>query len=89
MGGFIMRTNLLKLISVILISLFTITAIGKTVHITVLHTNDFHSHIDPFDKGSAQNAGEGGMAKRSALIKKIRSESENVLLFDAGDMGLL
>ena len=86
MGGFIMRTNLLKLISVILISLFTITAIGKTVHITVLHTNDFHSHIDPFDKGSAQNAGEGGMAKRSALIKKIRSESENVLLFDAGDM---
>ena len=86
MGGFIMRTNLLKLISVILISLFTITAIGKTVHITVLHTNDFHSHIDPFDKGSAQNAGEGGMAKRSALIKKIRSESENVLLFDSGDM---
>ena len=56
------------------------------VHITILHTNDFHSHIDPFDKESPRNAGEGGMAKRAALIAKIRSGSEHVLLFDAGDI---
>ncbi|HEY3389652.1 MAG TPA: metallophosphatase [Prolixibacteraceae bacterium] len=54
--------------------------------ITILHTNDFHSHIDPFGKDVPRNAGEGGMAKRAALIKKIRSESRHVLLFDAGDI---
>jgi len=54
--------------------------------LTILHTNDFHSHIDPFGHDVPRNAGEGGMAKRAALIKKIRSESKNVLLFDAGDI---
>jgi len=54
--------------------------------LTILHTNDFHSHIDPFGNDVPRNAGEGGMAKRAALIKKIRSESKNVLLFDAGDI---
>ena len=54
--------------------------------LTILHTNDFHSHIDPFGHDMPRNAGEGGMAKRAALIKKIRSESKNVLLFDAGDI---
>jgi 5'-nucleotidase len=56
------------------------------VHITILHTNDFHSHIDPFDKAAPRNPGEGGMARRAALIAKIRSESDHVLLFDAGDI---
>ncbi len=54
--------------------------------LTILHTNDFHSHIDPFGNDAPRNAGEGGMAKRAALIKKIRSESRHVLLFDAGDI---
>ena len=59
---------------------------NNPVHITILHTNDFHSHIDPFGNDAPRNAGEGGMAKRAALIAKIRSESEHVLLFDAGDI---
>jgi len=65
-----------------------LSVIGKNspVHLTILHTNDFHSHIDPFGNDSPRNAGEGGMAKRAALISRIRSESEHVLLFDAGDI---
>lgn len=59
---------------------------NDTVHLTILHTNDFHSHIDPFDKAAPRNGGEGGMARRAALIAKIRSESDHVLLFDAGDI---
>jgi 5'-nucleotidase len=55
-------------------------------HLTILHTNDFHSHVDPFGNDVPRNAGEGGMARRGALIKKIRSESKHVLLFDAGDI---
>jgi len=58
----------------------------NAIKLTILHTNDFHSHIDPFDKDAPRNAGEGGMARRAALIKKIRSESAHVLLFDAGDI---
>jgi 5'-nucleotidase len=54
--------------------------------ITILHTNDFHSHIDPFPADAPRNAGEGGMAKRASLISKIMSEEKNVLLFDAGDI---
>ena len=30
------------------------------IQLTILHTNDFHSHIDPFPKDAARNAGEGG-----------------------------
>lgn len=54
--------------------------------ITILHTNDFHSQIEPFPSDAARNAGEGGISKRAALIEKIRSEEQNVLLFDAGDI---
>lgn len=56
------------------------------IQLTILHTNDFHSHIDPFPKDAGRNAGEGGMAKRAAMIQQIRSEQKNVLVFDAGDI---
>lgn len=64
----------------------SVFAADDLVHLTILHTNDFHSHIDPFGNDVPRNAGEGGMARRAALISKIRSESEHVLLFDAGDI---
>ena len=50
------------------------------IQLTILHTNDFHSHIDPFPKDAARNAGEGGMAKRAAMIQQIRGEQKNVLV---------
>jgi 5'-nucleotidase len=56
------------------------------IQLTILHTNDFHSHMDPFPKDAARNAGEGGMAKRAAMIQQIRAEQKNVLVFDAGDI---
>jgi 5'-nucleotidase len=54
--------------------------------ITILHTNDVHSHLDPMPKNDPRNAGRGGVINRAKLISKIRSEAENVLLFDAGDV---
>ena len=56
----------------------------KNISITILHTNDMHSHIHPFKSG--RNKGKGGVAARASLIKKIRDENEHVLLFDAGDI---
>jgi 5'-nucleotidase len=63
-------------------------ALAKTdlVKITILHTNDVHSHIDPFPDNDPKYAGLGGVARRAAVIKKIRSEEKNVLLLDAGDI---
>lgn len=55
-------------------------------HITILHTNDVHSRIEPFPEGGGRNSGKGGAARRATLIKDIREDVEHVLLLDAGDI---
>ena len=54
--------------------------------ITILHTNDTHSHIDPFPADHPKNPNMGGAARRAAIIDSIRKEEKNVLLLDAGDI---
>ncbi|RZJ68587.1 MAG: bifunctional metallophosphatase/5'-nucleotidase [Flavobacterium sp.] len=54
--------------------------------ITILHTNDVHSHIDPFEINDPKYPNMGGAARRATLIDKIRKENDNVLLLDAGDI---
>jgi len=54
------------------------------VKITILHTNDMHSHIHPFESG--RNKGLGGMAQRAGLIESIRTQEDHVLLLDSGDI---
>jgi 5'-nucleotidase len=58
----------------------------EMVKITILHTNDVHSRVDPFPMDGSRNQGLGGAAKRATLIKKIREQEKNVLLLDAGDI---
>ena len=62
--------------------------IGETQarKLTILHTNDVHSRLDPFPADAGSNAGRGGVAARAALIRRIRSEEEQILLVDAGDI---
>ncbi len=59
------------------------TSAFETV-ITILHTNDTHSQIDPLPDND-RNAGKGGVARRATLVKRIRKENPNTLLVDAGD----
>lgn len=54
--------------------------------ITILHTNDTHSRIDPFPADDPKYAGLGGVARRMTLVENIRAEEEQVLLLDAGDV---
>jgi 5'-nucleotidase len=63
--------------------LFT-TSAAETV-ITILHTNDTHSQIDPLPAND-RNAGKGGVARRATLVKRIKKENPNTLLVDAGDV---
>ena len=58
----------------------------KVKQITILHTNDVHSHIDPFGPNDGRNANKGGIARRATLIQRLRQENPNTLLLDAGDI---
>src|SRR5512135_3180564 len=51
---------------------------AKTFALTVMHTNDEHSHHDL--EGAA-----GGVAREMTVVKQIRAEAKNSLLLDAGD----
>jgi 5'-nucleotidase len=54
--------------------------------LTILHTNDVHSRLDPFPMDGSKYQGMGGVVAREKLIRNIRSEEEQVLLLDAGDI---
>jgi len=58
----------------------------ETTKITILHTNDVHSHIDAFGPEDLEKANKGGVARRASLIESIRQENPNTLLLDAGDI---
>ncbi|WP_304137332.1 bifunctional metallophosphatase/5'-nucleotidase [Mesonia mobilis] len=55
-------------------------------HITILHTNDVHSHIEAFPADDAKFPNQGGVSRRYTLIEAIRKENPNTLLLDAGDI---
>ena len=61
-------------------------AAKKVSMLTILHTNDVHSRLDPFPMDGSRNAGRGGVSRRATLIRQIRQKQKNVLLFDAGDI---
>jgi len=59
---------------------------GKSTNITILHTNDVHSHITPFENNHSEYPNQGGFSRRSTIIDEIRKNNANTLLFDAGDV---
>ncbi len=48
-------------------------------HLTILHTNDTHSQVEP------KSNNQGGYARRMGLINEERKADKNLLLLDAGD----
>lgn len=54
--------------------------------LTVLHTNDWHSRIEPFPALDKNFGGKGGAAVRAEMIHRIRQREGEVLLLDAGDI---
>lgn len=63
-----------------------LTAGPKTKRITILHTNDMHSRIEPYPNDGGRLANQGGMTRLGSLIKNIRQQEDNILLLDAGDV---
>lgn len=54
--------------------------------LTILHTNDWHSRIEPFPDDGGRNANRGGAVRRMRLIQQIRAVEPNVILLDSGDI---
>jgi len=59
---------------------------AKTKRITILHTNDTHSHLDTFPQTDAKFPNQGGAAKRATIFNQVKNENPNTLILDAGDM---
>ena len=53
--------------------------------LTILHTNDTHSQVEPTNPMAKTNADRGGYARRMGLIAQERAADPNLLLLDAGD----
>ena len=61
--------------------------------ITLLHTNDIHSHLQEFNgfgtscspKNIQENKCYGGVARIQYVVEQYRQNSSDVVLFDAGD----
>ena len=54
------------------------------VHLVLLGTTDLHGRIEPLDYWTNKPANLG-LAKIATLIRQVRTEQPNVLLFDSGD----
>ncbi len=64
-----------------------LAATGGGTKLTILHTNDVHSRMEPFPNAEGEKfPGQGGVVARAALIDKIRNEEAQVLLLDCGDI---
>lgn len=70
---------------ILAVMLLVVPAVLSAQKLTIVHTNDTHSHIDPVRSGV--EAGLGGVIERAAYIDSVRTAAgrRNVLLLDAGD----
>lgn len=83
--GFLKQAGTLAAVSALGSTPFAALANEDHLSVTILHTNDVHSRIDPFPMDGSRNQGLGGVARRATLVERIRQEQRNVLLLDAGD----
>jgi 5'-nucleotidase len=54
--------------------------------LTIAHTNDMHSHIDPFPPTHHEYPGQGGMESRATELDQLRARYGELLLLDSGDI---
>ena len=77
------KFNVIIVLALVLVMIIPTTVSGSSpIHVTLLHTNDFHGRLEP------DSSGRGGSANIAGEINRIRAEvgAENVALLDAGDV---
>lgn len=84
---------LFKSITLVFLTL-SLSSLAQGFSLTLLHTNDNHARFEETDtygflcypKDAQAGKCFGGMARKATMIKKIRSQSKNVLLVSGGDV---
>jgi 2',3'-cyclic-nucleotide 2'-phosphodiesterase/3'-nucleotidase len=79
-----MNGRLRLLLPLFLLLPVSLLAAPPAVKVTILQTTDIHGRLLPWDYARAAEENVG-LARLGALIEKIRKETPNVLLLDAGD----
>ena len=73
-----------KLLLVCLWSLLMVACAPQAESLTILHTNDTHSQVEPIAAGK-RDAFHAGYARRMGIIQQERALDPNLILVDAGD----
>lgn len=75
-----------RLFLLVLLGLSLMGYAQQTRQLTILHTSDTHSRIDPIPSSAADfAAGLGGIVRRATFLKQYRAVHPDLLLFDSGD----
>lgn len=82
-----MMKNIHIRLLLLLLALFALSlpAAALDIPVTILHTNDNHSHIMPFDS-KQHGADVGGIGRRAELVRRIKTTQPFALALDAGDL---
>ncbi|HET7521753.1 MAG TPA: bifunctional 2',3'-cyclic-nucleotide 2'-phosphodiesterase/3'-nucleotidase [Bacillales bacterium] len=62
------------------------SADGSIVHLRLMETTDIHVHLVNYNYYQDKPTNEFGLAMTATLIKQARSEAQNSMLFDNGDL---
>ncbi len=73
-----------KLILVCILSLLIVACAPQADTLTILHTNDTHSQVEPIATGK-RDGNHAGYARRLGIIQQERTLDPNLILVDAGD----
>ena len=79
------RKNIIRFTVIFAAFLGFSSSVFADKNLTILHTNDTHAHLIPFDDPD-HGTNCGGLVRRAGLINLIKKEVENPLILDAGDI---
>jgi 5'-nucleotidase len=76
--------NVFKYFALLALLCSVVACAPTDASITILHTNDTHSQVEPIEQGK-RDGNHAGYARRMGIIEQERAKTPNVLLVDAGD----
>ena len=64
---------------------FSASAAANQAHLRIMETTDLHMHIWPYDYYADRERDTMGLARAASIVREIRSEAANSVLYDNGD----
>jgi 2',3'-cyclic-nucleotide 2'-phosphodiesterase/3'-nucleotidase len=72
--------------SVVVLHPFATRAAANQAHLRIMETTDIHVNVYPYDYYADRANDTFGLARTASIIKAIRAEAANAILFDNGDL---